>query len=279
MRSVTYREFEVPPALRRHLQCVWRLRDEHPSKAVQTIYPDGRCEIMVHLGHPPRCQDTLGDWHQQAQCLFAAQRMTALRLEAMGPIDCLGVRLTPAASAALAGAGSAGLRDQVVDLALIDMDFGLALVTAAKDFIAGSEAALWQLLETRLARADLDPRIELAVERMERSAGNERMERTASAVGLSLRALQVNFRRTVGLGPKEYARVLRLQATLRALDENTSTLSEIAADGGFADQAHATRELRRATGLTLARLRSELQRDRHGDTAIRLAAAFVRGHA
>jgi len=50
-------------------------------------------------------------------------------------------------------------------------------------------------------------------------------------------------------------------------------------ESSFADQAHATRELRRVTGHTPARLRAALRQDRDGDATVRLAAAFVRGYA
>ena len=49
-----YREFEVPEVLRRHVQCVWRLQMPAQSSAAQTIYPDGRCELIVHLKQPMR---------------------------------------------------------------------------------------------------------------------------------------------------------------------------------------------------------------------------------
>ncbi len=91
-----------------------------------------------------------------------------------------------------------------------------------------------------------------------------------------MRGFQARFRAEVGLTPKEFARLMRLQATLRALDL-TPSLSALAADAGFSDQAHATRELQRSTGLTPASLRANLRRDRDGDAAVRLAAAFVRG--
>jgi transcriptional regulator GlxA family with amidase domain len=94
---------------------------------------------------------------------------------------------------------------------------------------------------------------------------------------MSTRSFQTVFRGTVGLTPKEFTRLMRLQATLRALDESDAGISAVAADQGFADQAHATRDLRRVTGLTPAKLRTALRRDRNGDTAMRLAAAFIRG--
>jgi transcriptional regulator GlxA family with amidase domain len=96
---------------------------------------------------------------------------------------------------------------------------------------------------------------------------------------MSLRNFQIRFGGQVGVTPKEFARLIRLQATLRAIDAGNSNISEVAADGGFADQSHATRELRRVTGLAPAKLRAALRRNREGDAAVRLAAAFVRGFA
>jgi len=117
------------------------------------------------------------------------------------------------------------------------------------------------------------------VARIETSAGKTRIDATARAAGMSMRSFQIRFREQVGLAPKEFARLMRLQATLRALDAGDASISEVAADSGFADQAHATRELRRVTGLAPATLRAALRKDRDGDATVRLAAAFVRGFA
>ena len=96
---------------------------------------------------------------------------------------------------------------------------------------------------------------------------------------MSLRAIQRRFLACLGLGATDFARIVRLQATLRALDEGRASLAGVAVDAGFADQSHATRELRRFTGLTPARLFAALNNERETDSTVRLAAAFVRGRA
>jgi AraC-like DNA-binding protein len=96
---------------------------------------------------------------------------------------------------------------------------------------------------------------------------------------MSLRSFQIRFLACVGLSAKAFARVLRLQATIRAIDRGVESLAQLAVDSGFADQAHATREVQRLTGLTPARLRAALRSARDDDRTVELAAAFVRGTA
>lgn len=273
-----YREYPAPPGLASHVECAWRLSQPRPAGAPQTIYPDGRCELIVHLAAPPRCWDSVRGWHVQARTLFAAQRAVAVRLEAVAPLDCIGVRLQPAASNALWRGAAARHRDQVADLSSLDPGFSRALARAARQFARGKPEALWTLLTRRCAAMPVDARVSGAIERLERDAGRSRIEALARAAALSMRGFQVRFRAAVGLTPKEFARLTRLQSTLRALDASDTKIAALASDAGYADQAHATRELRRVTGHTPARLRSALRRDRDGDAAVRLAAAFVRGY-
>lgn len=274
-----YLEYPVPEDLRRLIQCAWRLRDVRSQGVVQTIYPDGHCELVVHLASPPHCWDLATGWHQQAATLFAAQRVTAVRLRVTERIDCVGLRLRPAASDAFDARALADHRDRIVDLATIDRAFSESLRTVVREFTNGVDAPMWQLLRRRVAGHRLDERIETAVRRLAESAGKSRIDAAARASGLSMRGFQSRFRQRVGLTPKEFARLMRLQATVHALDGEDGSISDLAADTGFADQAHATRELRRVTGLTPAKLRAELRRDRDGEAAVRLAAAFVRGYS
>lgn len=280
-----YAEFSVPPSLRRHVQCLWRLRDSAATPAPRTLYPDGRCELIVHLGEPMRLFTLALGWQTQARCLFAAQLRSAIRLSAAGVVDCIGVRLQAAASGAIAGQRLPALVDNIIDLDRLDACFAAQLSEVCTSQSTDSyQARLWRLLEwrflePRIGSWPLDARIESAVAALDVAHGSVSIAALARSQGMSLRSLQTRFLASVGLTAKEYARVQRLQATLRYLDRNTESLSQLAIDAGFADQSHATREVQRLTGLTPARLRRALQAEREGDDTLRMAAAFVRGHA
>lgn len=275
-----YREYDPPETLRRHVQCVWRLRDASPASGLQTIYPDGRCELIAHLGAPMRILVPERGWQTQPVCIFAGQHQAAIRLTAAGEVDCVGVRLQPAASAALAGARLGDFAERTVDLTLLDAQFATAFSAAARAFARDpQDRSFWQCLESRLLAYEIDERIETAVAYLESQQGQSRIDATAVAAAMSLRAFQIRFAASVGLGAKAFARVLRLQATIRAIDRGAEPIAQLALQSGFSDQAHATREVQRVTGLTPARLRTALRNARDDDRTVQLAAAFVRGRA
>jgi AraC-like DNA-binding protein len=74
----------------------------------------------------------------------------------------------------------------------------------------------------------------------------------AGEIGLSERQLHRRCRAAFGYGPKTLDRVLRLQRFL-ALGNSAHHrygLARLAADAGYADQAHLTHDCRRLTGTT-----------------------------
>lgn len=58
------------------------------------------------------------------------------------------------------------------------------------------------------------------------------------------------FRSFVGLSPRLYCRLLRLQEVLKSIDGSNSRWIQIAAEHGYSDQAHFNREFREFTGLS-----------------------------
>jgi len=226
-----YQEHRVPENLRRHIVCVWRLIDGNPRAGVNTIYPDGRCELIAQLGGRSRLWDALDGWHEQAPTLFAAQRVTAVQFEPRGVLDDVGIRLQPAAST-LVTRKLAPLRDRVVDLASIDVETSAALAPAAREFAAGRPGPLWELLARLCSLNTIDAKVESAAAQLDADGGQTKIDALAKAASLSVRSLQTRFLAGVGLTPKEFAGIQRLQATLRALDGETP-LADLANESGF----------------------------------------------
>ncbi|WP_308036520.1 helix-turn-helix domain-containing protein [Actinoplanes sp. DH11] len=92
------------------------------------------------------------------------------------------------------------------------------------------------------------------------AAGNGRVRvgAVAAALGVGRRRLESEFRREIGLTPVAVARIARFQRATNSLAAGTE-LHRVAADTGYADQPHLTREVRAMSGLTPAVLRATLR--------------------
>lgn len=73
----------------------------------------------------------------------------------------------------------------------------------------------------------------------------------AVEIGVSCRHLRRTFDRAVGLSPKEFARVSRFLGALQLLNAgNHRSLTDVALDCGFFDQAHFNHEFRELAGMS-----------------------------
>ncbi len=87
------------------------------------------------------------------------------------------------------------------------------------------------------------------VEHMQHDHGMRRAEDAAAHAGVELRTLQRQFRRYVGVSPKWVARRYRLHEVAQRLTESSPpSLAELAAELGYADQAHFSRDFSEVVG-------------------------------
>ncbi|MGK3968320.1 helix-turn-helix domain-containing protein [Sorangium sp. So ce118] len=79
--------------------------------------------------------------------------------------------------------------------------------------------------------------------------GEVRVESVADRLGVTARHLRRAFIENVGIGPKEFARSVRLQRAVR-MAATSCDWARIAADAGYYDQAHLIADFRQLVGLT-----------------------------
>lgn len=110
-----------------------------------------------------------------------------------------------------------------------------------------------EFLLSRLATSlDRHPGVAAAIAAIENDP-SVRMADIRDQVGIATKRLVALFRAEVGLSPKAYARVRRLQAALRLLSAGPVGGARIAAEVGYFDQAHFVRDFESFTGMTPTR--------------------------
>jgi AraC-like DNA-binding protein len=118
-------------------------------------------------------------------------------------------------------------------------------------------AVLEQVVSSRVEDGDTDSLVLAATRRL--GFPGSRVDSLADSLGISDRQLRRRFHRAVGYGPKTLDRVLRFRRLVSAAPEvaaGQDDLARLAADLGYADQAHMTRDCVELSGLTPARLAS-----------------------
>lgn len=111
-------------------------------------------------------------------------------------------------------------------------------------------ALLDALLASRLARSKTEPTPEVAAawRRLRSSRGTVRIGALVAESDLSHRVFIDRFRRQVGVVPKTAARIVRYARAATLVDRGTLSVAEVAAECGYADQAHLDREFSALAG-------------------------------
>jgi len=99
-------------------------------------------------------------------------------------------------------------------------------------------------------RGPVRPELVRAWQVAQAAEGRCRVEDLARAVLLSPRQLRTLMVAETGLSPKQLLRQFRFDGVIARLADGDRTLAQIAAEGGYADQAHLTREFRQMAGCT-----------------------------
>lgn len=218
-----YREWAPPPAWRHAVACCWEQRVS--AERVQRVVPDGHADLLVHESGT-------------VEVVGLADHVALPALPSGTWIH--GVRIRPEAVAAAFGVPARELTN----------------LTVAGDDVFGARRARHladrQALDEWLTSIEPDPRTAAAA----RLLASLPVGAAADELGITTRQLRRVLTSSVGLAPKPYQRVLRFQRFL-ATAERGQGLAAAAADAGYADQAHLTRDVRTLTGVTPRQLLEE----------------------
>jgi AraC-like DNA-binding protein len=234
----SYREFAPSPPLHALVACRWlrELPADDPAGST-LVLPDGCVDLIWRDG----------------RLLVAGLDLTARRSQVRAGSAIAGIRLRPGVAGAVLGLPASELLD--VQVPLEDV-----LGTRASEFSErqGREAEyllLEGLVATAMTDGAPDPLVLAATRRL--GFPGSRVDELANALGISERQLRRRFHQAVGYGPKTLDRILRfrrLVAQAQAVSDGEVDLARLAADLGYADQAHMTRDSVRLTGMSPARL-------------------------
>lgn len=171
----------------------------------------------------------------------------------VGEIETFTIRFQPTGLARLFGMQMTETVDEGLPLADVlkeetaQLEVALAKSVTFEQRVALAQAWIAGWLEQARAYDEIDHIARL----LAKTGGQVRVSRLADRAGLSARQLQRRFLRDVGVTPKFYGRLTRFEAALAArIRQPEQTWAQIAAEAGYADEAHLSREARALSGTT-----------------------------
>ena len=254
-----YREFRLPAPLAGALACAW----------VGVTPPGGAPPTRVL---PDACVDLI--WRRGTGAFLAGPDTGPVIMPTSPGTVLAGVRFRPGAGGPALGRPLSGLLNQ-----RLSADDLRAELPGGAGRRLGSRlhpdldppAALRMLIDLAgclVADGPPDPLVTAAAQRLCRPGAQ--VGQVAGDLAVSERQLNRRCGAAVGYGPVLLRRVLRFRRFVSRLDAapDAADLASLAAEAGYADQAHLTRECGRLAGLTPV----ALTRDRHGMPEVRPGA-------
>jgi AraC-like DNA-binding protein len=244
-----YWEWAPPPEFGGSMACLWArvIPPGSAGRQITPVLPDACCDLIWESGRGVFVAgpDT-GPWSS------ALPAGTALA----------GVRLSPGAGGPVLGLPLSALLDQRVSLADLATGFGARLARTLVPELTPAVALRLLAREVggRVRERPADPLVTEAA----RLLGRPRAEvgELAARLGVGERQLLRRCRAAVGYGPATLRRVLRFRRFVTRVDAGeggpgSRDLARLAADTGYADQAHLTHECVRLAGLSPAALAAQ----------------------
>jgi AraC-like DNA-binding protein len=173
-------------------------------------------------------------------------------IDSFGSSCCIQVNFTPLGARRFFGIPMYELADRMVTLDEVLGPNGNALrerLGQEADWSRRLDLTECYLVERMSSSPAAAADVDWAMARIASSGGRIRVAALASELGCSRRHLAARFADQVGIGPKAISRIVRFNRAARMSDDvDRIGWAALAADCGYADQAHLVREFRELAG-------------------------------
>ncbi|RZM30238.1 MAG: AraC family transcriptional regulator [Pedobacter sp.] len=240
----SYQEFYVEQKFSLFIKKLWILDNlvNHERISGKSVLPNGCFNIAVIEGQGLMISHLDWEKHMTAGVYFCGQMSEAIRVDVLPGSKATMIQLYPWVPAHFSAMDMSVYTDQIVPLEVTGFD---ATVLQGLQGLGSQE--LYQHFVLRFAPLfKVSMASKLIYQACKSIMDSESMisiAKLAADLGCSVRHLQKLFRKHIGLSPKQFALILKLRAAVDAIaypEKNTPSLTTLALDNNFYDQAHFT---------------------------------------
>jgi AraC-like DNA-binding protein len=238
--------------LRPYVRSYWHFRRETPLIAYHEEYmhPRGGFGIVFNFREKLRL-----DAQAVAEPIFLDGANTVSRkMGFLGHVELMGIRFHEGGAYPFLGVPLIELQNEITLLDALDRP-GLLRLQARLNEAESLPARINLLEEWLIGRLSLgkerDALIPASLTMLREREGQLPIPELARELAISQRQLERLYQRQVGMSPKQYSQLLRVETARLALKQmNEQATTSLAAELGYYDQSHFIREFRAVIGMT-----------------------------
>jgi AraC-like DNA-binding protein len=236
-----YSEIKPSKDLSHYINFFWELKGSDINKYMERVFPDGCVGILTNLG--TQCLTDNGSMHLEFGKTYVVGAMKSFKDSVIDiNTHLLGVCFKPATISNFYDYFPQVLfQDNTLELDKgnsFDMD---KISNCPFEYLN-------QFFTQRNSKRKF--RIQSVLDDIDSSNGQLKVEELSKRNYITVRQLERQFKKQIGMSPKEYSNIIRFQNAWRLLknsDKDRSIL-DIAFECGYYDHSHLTSEIKRITG-------------------------------
>lgn len=252
---MNYQTFQPHPDLQSLVSCYWTLEvpAENDSER-QRIIPDGCIEMAFILGDDIKRYTSQDEFILQPRAMVLGQTIEPFFIEPTGYVNTFAVRFYPYGFANFVTTPIKNLANKETPIDLLfgentakELEQKIIHATDSKQRIEIIENFLLEKLNDKTT---IDNIVKQTVDALLSSNGTESITTILKENLSKRRQLERNFKKQIGISPKQLGKVIRLQTALKMLlNKKTDNLTNIAYESEYFDQAHFVKDFKEFTGI------------------------------
>lgn len=253
---MAFHQRQPAPPLDALVEKLWDWDMPPAAHHYERVLPQPGAQLIINLYEDQTrvyADDTERRCLRSSGSVLGGPQLCSQIIDTAEQIRVMGVVFRPGGAGALTGEDMSAMTGCDVDLGgLFGSHAGALRQRLLETADAGHRLALLERwLHERMRLPRLDACVSHALAWLGRTPQAVRIGWLVRETGVSERRLARLFRRQVGYGPKQYARLLRFRAVVSQVHGLAQVdWAGVAADGGYCDQAHLAHEFRRFAGVT-----------------------------
>ncbi|HYF30252.1 MAG TPA: helix-turn-helix domain-containing protein [Chitinophagaceae bacterium] len=252
---MNYQVYTPVAELQEFVKCFWTLEDQAvPEPIRQRVLPDGCMEMIFHYGDLYKQYFEDGSFIVQPRSFVFGQITKYLEIAPTGVSGINSARFLPDGLLPFLNRPVSELENKAVSLEDLFNEHGKKLeqeVLQAADNQQRIKIIEAFLLSRLTDPSTIDNITKDCVSVIIQSRGQVGVVELAGKLKINRRNMERKFMSVIGMSPKQLSRVVRLQATLKMLEQRQFTsLTSLAYENGYYDQAHFIRDFKEFTGIS-----------------------------